>query len=257
MLFRQHAHHTGLIPKDAGPTQHKVISKVIGEIWGQLPPEEKKVWDLLAEEKKREHHERYPDYKYQPKPRTTPSVSESNSDSSGPEAKPTRKRVRPVRKPLAGPAAMASTTSFATEDGDIIVQGQLHHASTSTKDDCSHALGFPAVLTPTTFPLPTQPWPAAPLEQPRHARRNCTHPSSSGSEFESAISPIGELGELTGLEFQLEDFAQLGSHHGFAVPQSIRSQLEHGGSGGAGAGGEDVDDEVTRSYDIMDWVHEI
>ena len=57
MLFRSHAYNSGLIPKDVGLTDHKNISKVVGDIWRRLAPEEKKVWDLLAETEKREHRE--------------------------------------------------------------------------------------------------------------------------------------------------------------------------------------------------------
>ncbi|KAL8286833.1 hypothetical protein RQP46_004361 [Phenoliferia psychrophenolica] len=122
MLFRSHAYHSGMIPKDVGLVDHKNISKVIGDIWRNLESEEKKVWDLLAEKEKRDHREKYPDYKFQPKQKPKqpkfPTVKEDDSDDdsgAAPKAKPKPKRVRSPRKPAATSATSASEDLFIEE----------------------------------------------------------------------------------------------------------------------------------------------
>ncbi|KAL8277491.1 hypothetical protein RQP46_010121 [Phenoliferia psychrophenolica] len=111
-----------MIPKDVGLVDHKNISKVIGDIWRRLEPEEKKVWDLLAEKEKRDHREKYPDFKLQPKqkprPPKFPTVKEGDSDDdrgAAPKAKPKAKRVRSPRKPAATSATSASEDLFVEE----------------------------------------------------------------------------------------------------------------------------------------------
>ncbi|KAM0751909.1 hypothetical protein T439DRAFT_287989, partial [Meredithblackwellia eburnea MCA 4105] len=64
ILFRSHAVSTNLIPRDLGVTDHKNISKIVGEVWRGLSSEERGVWELMAEEEKRVHRERWPGYKY-------------------------------------------------------------------------------------------------------------------------------------------------------------------------------------------------
>ncbi|KAJ7192950.1 high mobility group box domain-containing protein, partial [Mycena pura] len=42
------------------------LNKMVPEQWKALSPEERAKWIALAEEKKKEHRTRYPDYKYCP-----------------------------------------------------------------------------------------------------------------------------------------------------------------------------------------------
>ncbi|GAA5836027.1 hypothetical protein JCM3766R1_005133 [Sporobolomyces carnicolor] len=46
---------------------HKNVSKIVGEIWRRLGPDEKREWEELAEREKQQHREKYPDYKFRPK----------------------------------------------------------------------------------------------------------------------------------------------------------------------------------------------
>ncbi|TNY21715.1 high mobility group box domain-containing protein, partial [Rhodotorula diobovata] len=64
ILFRSHAVTAELIPRSMGITN---ISQVIGSVWRGLSPVERKKWEDLAEEEKRLHKERYPDYVFRPK----------------------------------------------------------------------------------------------------------------------------------------------------------------------------------------------
>ncbi|ORY62850.1 high mobility group box domain-containing protein, partial [Leucosporidium creatinivorum] len=67
ILFRSHAVSTNLIPRDLGIKNEKNISQVVATVWRSLPPEEKRHWELLAEEEKRAHKEKYPEYVFKPK----------------------------------------------------------------------------------------------------------------------------------------------------------------------------------------------
>lgn len=69
ILFRSHAVSTNLIPKDLGIRDHKSVSQVVAAVWRGFGAEEKRQWEELAEQEKREHREKYPDYTYKPKTR--------------------------------------------------------------------------------------------------------------------------------------------------------------------------------------------
>ncbi|KAK9354454.1 hypothetical protein V1523DRAFT_425100 [Lipomyces doorenjongii] len=65
ILYRQH-HHASVVAEHPGKTNPE-ISKIIGEQWRQLSPDEKAVWQKLGDEEKKSHLERFPDYRYQPR----------------------------------------------------------------------------------------------------------------------------------------------------------------------------------------------
>lgn len=93
ILFRSHAVTARLIPVELSITDHRSVSRIVGEIWKGLPEDERQGWDMLAEEEKRAHREKYPDYKYTPKSKATfPAVrakagsrkkKDSNHNNSG------------------------------------------------------------------------------------------------------------------------------------------------------------------------------
>lgn len=74
ILFRSHAVSSGLIPRSIGIRDHSNISKIVGSVWRGLSDEERARWEELAEEEKRMHKERYPDYVYKPKKRAVVSA---------------------------------------------------------------------------------------------------------------------------------------------------------------------------------------
>ncbi|KAK9462793.1 uncharacterized protein V1516DRAFT_671140 [Lipomyces oligophaga] len=65
ILYRQHQ-HAAIVAEYPGKTNPE-ISKIIGEQWRHLSPEEKAVWHRLGDEEKKSHLERFPDYRYQPR----------------------------------------------------------------------------------------------------------------------------------------------------------------------------------------------
>ncbi|KAK4704645.1 hypothetical protein P7C70_g1565, partial [Phenoliferia sp. Uapishka_3] len=179
MLFRSHAYNTGMIPKDVGLTDHKNISKVVGDIWRRLEPEEKKVWDLMAEKEKREHRERYPDYKYQPKQKPKlPKVEEGPKKEEGESefevglaVKPKAKRIRspkkvveappeqPVRrtnrirtKPAGGSYVYNDENEVDEEDEEDESEVIENDAGTNEGPEEDHAAGMAAGMNSWTIP---------------------------------------------------------------------------------------------------------
>lgn len=67
ILFRSHAVTSKMIPAHLGVVDHRNISQVVGALWRGLGAEEKSVWERMAEEEKRLHREKYPNYVYRPK----------------------------------------------------------------------------------------------------------------------------------------------------------------------------------------------
>ncbi|KAJ7602044.1 high mobility group box domain-containing protein, partial [Mycena polygramma] len=45
---------------------HRVVSQLAGKAWKALPPTERKYYEDMAKQKKKEHAEMYPDYAYAP-----------------------------------------------------------------------------------------------------------------------------------------------------------------------------------------------
>ncbi|EGP90006.1 uncharacterized protein MYCGRDRAFT_19569, partial [Zymoseptoria tritici IPO323] len=65
MLYRQHVQKA--VEKQLKKNQDSTnLSKVIGAMWVQLPPQTRKYWTDLADEVKLKHAERHPHYKYKP-----------------------------------------------------------------------------------------------------------------------------------------------------------------------------------------------
>ncbi|KAI0065932.1 hypothetical protein BV25DRAFT_1789169, partial [Artomyces pyxidatus] len=65
MLFRSHMLNSKQIPKDVERRQQH-LSRVAGECWNMLPPEEKKKWQAEAARVLAEHKAKYPSYKFTP-----------------------------------------------------------------------------------------------------------------------------------------------------------------------------------------------
>ncbi|KAF7340078.1 HMG box domain-containing protein [Mycena venus] len=54
------------LPEEDIVTNHRIVSQLAGKAWRALSPIEKKRYEDMAEEKKREHFEKYPGYRYAP-----------------------------------------------------------------------------------------------------------------------------------------------------------------------------------------------
>lgn len=98
ILFRQHLHYS-IFPKDrymlvtqGSFKTNSEVSREIGKRWRQLPADEKKYWQDLAQKEKEMHKQKYPDYKYAP--RKLMESQDSNSDSDETSGHHSRQRRR-------------------------------------------------------------------------------------------------------------------------------------------------------------------
>ncbi|KAK0208045.1 hypothetical protein DFS33DRAFT_1300882 [Desarmillaria ectypa] len=80
-IFRKDVVDKKMIPKD---TEHdsRHLSRIIGELWKKLSPEEKEYYYRRADDEKIKHRGLYPNYSYQPKKRTTPPKKRNTKRNS-------------------------------------------------------------------------------------------------------------------------------------------------------------------------------
>ncbi|ORY06240.1 hypothetical protein BCR34DRAFT_590673 [Clohesyomyces aquaticus] len=102
ILYRQY-HQSAIVARNPGLANPEV-SKIIGEQWKAEDDESKKYWQVLAQEEKDRHHERYPDYRYQPR-----RVGRPGSLPSNPSGQPTT--VDKYRCPHCGGRSIKTPTS--------------------------------------------------------------------------------------------------------------------------------------------------
>ncbi|KAF3080329.1 hypothetical protein TWF102_002418 [Orbilia oligospora] len=84
ILFRQH-HHSAVMAQNPGKP-NPAISKIIGDMWKNATEDTRKEWQNHADEEKRQHMARYPDYRYQPRrsnKKGNNASSRSPNDSAG------------------------------------------------------------------------------------------------------------------------------------------------------------------------------
>ncbi|KAK9900086.1 hypothetical protein P389DRAFT_207655 [Cystobasidium minutum MCA 4210] len=66
ILFRSYACTNKLLPPSLGITDHRQVSRIVGQLWKGLKPEEKAIWEKLAYEEKEKHKLMNPNYRYRP-----------------------------------------------------------------------------------------------------------------------------------------------------------------------------------------------
>ncbi|CEQ42161.1 SPOSA6832_03957, partial [Sporobolomyces salmonicolor] len=98
ILFRSHAVSSGLIPRSMGITDHKNISQIVGSVWRGLSGEERRRWDELAEEEKRAHREKYPDYVFKPKQKGQRAPAGMGKKARAKKAREEEERAKEARR---------------------------------------------------------------------------------------------------------------------------------------------------------------
>lgn len=82
ILFRQH-HHAAVVAQNPGKPNPE-ISKIIGQMWKGLGDNDKAVWQSHADEEKRQHLQRYPQYRYQPRRSSKKNTATTSPDPTLP-----------------------------------------------------------------------------------------------------------------------------------------------------------------------------
>ncbi|KAF8897482.1 hypothetical protein BD779DRAFT_381017 [Infundibulicybe gibba] len=109
MLYRSDFLKRGIIPSHVERRQQH-LSRVAGECWNLLSPEEKAQWQERAAKVLEEHQRRNPDYKFSPAPRGTRRAKGKTTRPDGETTSPSD-RIRQIREEytrIAGPAATPS-----------------------------------------------------------------------------------------------------------------------------------------------------
>ena len=107
MLFRSDFLRRGIIPSHVECRQQN-LSRIAGQCWNLLSPEEKGRWQDEAARVLAEHQKRNPDYKFTPAPRGTrrpKGKGRPNSDAGGGDIEDRIRTIRERYTQLAGPAA--------------------------------------------------------------------------------------------------------------------------------------------------------
>ena len=55
ILFRSYACTSNLLPETLGINDHRQVSRIVGQLWKGLKPEEKSIWEKKAAEEKEAH----------------------------------------------------------------------------------------------------------------------------------------------------------------------------------------------------------
>ncbi|KAJ3799396.1 hypothetical protein GGU11DRAFT_504100 [Lentinula aff. detonsa] len=150
MLFRSNMLKTKAIPATAEKRQQQ-LSKVAGECWNLLSPEEKQVWHDEAANQLREHQLKYPNYKFTPAARGS---SRKMKKDAGQSAKTDKDHVRELREKwthIYGPAVTPSRRRKPKQKD--------HHLSKSQPDlDFESLFNDPALaVTVSSRSLPSSP----------------------------------------------------------------------------------------------------
>ena len=107
MLFRSDFLRRGIIPPHVECRQQN-LSRIAGQCWNLLSPEEKGRWQDEAAKVLAEHQKRNPDYKFSPAPRGTRRPKGRGRPNSDADVGDGEDRIRTIREQytqLAGPAA--------------------------------------------------------------------------------------------------------------------------------------------------------
>lgn len=154
------------LPYNEQEKKQQVLSRVAGEGWNLLSPEEKKVWQDKAAEVQAEHHKKYPTYKFTPSARG-PALRKrkggqagqfSSDDGSEVDEKVRIREMREMYLHIAGPAIPSAPRRRRTR------------AQTAPKADYSSEVSFRA-QDPHFVPLPPS-FPPTPLSTPELSARN-------------------------------------------------------------------------------------
>lgn len=123
IIFRSHF-ASDYKAREAHPHQN-LISRGAAEAWNKLSDEEKRPFKLQADEEKREHRRKYPNYTYMPGCRTTKrgaSATAKRAHASKPYSPP-QKRISKVSK--AHNVATPDASVFATSVSSSPVMGYI------------------------------------------------------------------------------------------------------------------------------------
>lgn len=152
ILFRSHAITSGLIPRSIGVKDHKNISQIVGGVWRGLSEVERQQWEELAEEEKRRHLAKYPNYAYRPKQTDKPRAA----PGYGKKARAKAARLAVEYAELTGTDLQEAERYFlAQQQQHALVRSGTNSLTTLEDDNGSSASLLP--VPPVSLPPPQDP----------------------------------------------------------------------------------------------------
>ncbi|KAH9853669.1 hypothetical protein C2E23DRAFT_114480 [Lenzites betulinus] len=153
MLYRSHLLKTRQIPPGVEHRQQN-ISRVAGESWNMLQPEEKKLWHDKAKEVLTAHMAKHPDYKFSPERKASRRKTPLDPDTPAMTGEDYIRSLRETYLGLKGPAPKPSRQRKpksrrgveASEPPSFSLPGSLR-ASPSTSPDIPHVASAPPSLS--------------------------------------------------------------------------------------------------------------
>ncbi|PWW71867.1 hypothetical protein C7212DRAFT_367078 [Tuber magnatum] len=204
ILFRQH-NQAAVVAKHPGKPNPE-ISKIIGEMWRESSQEAKNLWQRHADEEKKKHLARYPEYRYQPRrngKKNPPAGAGGSGSASGGAISPPLETA--ICSTCGGRTGSLSTPQTPATPGSAVPKtpglSQLPHSA----------------RTPTSAPPPS-----------KRRRAGTGDDAPRGSTG----SPAGPIGEQVGIEALLQ-LGHQGDDENIVVTElqaSTKRQKMNGGS---------------------------
>lgn len=176
MLFRSDFLRRGVIPSHVERRQQN-LSRIAGQCWNLLSPEEKGQWQEEAAKVLAEHQRRNPDYKFTPAPRGTRRPKGKGRRNSNPDVDYDEDRIRKIREEytqLAGPSATPPRRRRPKTENRILV-------NTTKDEDITFRQTAPIPLSPSTS--------SSPSLSSESDSSLCLSSESPQSSFHQAASP--------------------------------------------------------------------
>ncbi|KAJ3236844.1 hypothetical protein HDU81_010310 [Chytriomyces hyalinus] len=138
--------HAELMSKSTGTStlNNNVISKIVGTMWKQEPPEIKAMYAAKAQEEKRIHMLKHPDYKYRPKkspPKQSTAAARASSVSVGEQTNPLQRfvKMQPLNHPHPYPPSLSSNNMQSHQNS--FVGGSIAALPPAVPGSGSHGVG--------------------------------------------------------------------------------------------------------------------
>lgn len=189
MLFRSHCIKTirakaAKEKQKAGEKRQQVFSRVAGEAWHMLPPDEREEWTRKATDAMHAHSARYPNYKFAPAPRGS---SKKGKGAAGDGAGYTVEDIRAKYLNMPGAAVKTASNRKRNSRKNHTVASASPAPNTLTSPSTSH------VASPAPNRYPTYTFPSAPQPSYTHQQQILLE-SPYGSPHNGSPNPYPEYG---------------------------------------------------------------
>lgn len=190
MLYRSWLLKSGQIPPNIEKRQQH-ISRVAGECWNLLTKDEQKVWHDKAEEVKREHGKKYPEWKFAPERKSTRHKVPSGPDAPVPEGEDYIRWIRETYVGLKGDAVAPPRPRKSKSRRTASARGG---SKAKQEPEPVPVLSYTPVPSPAPTSMPVTPAPSLPASPARPLSRP---PSGPANLADYRLPILASPGSLT------------------------------------------------------------